>query len=728
MNQIISEIVNGNYTSFSTLSNNFEENFTSDNILNGRWAEHIFRLSAYLKLPTFVETVGDSYSLFGERSIFFKSGTKATGKSDAILINDLSVILVSCKWGKFQGRDAYDVSKLRDQAFTEFPNHTHKFGFAGIDPHYSDENEISFDYDFFSKCWSDLWAFLEENSFDFKYIDEKLKGRIVLKYKKHQIEAIKKAKTVFESHRDCLFFHSPRTGKTVTALGTAKSLNCKKILWLTPLPSINYQITDTINNFDKFQNWTYFDYNDSFSTGDFNSANVIVCSFQRLDDIDHYSQLFDVDWDMVIIDEVHTHSETNNNQDVIENLKSDKILWLSATPFKNIALGRFHSDNTHKFTNTELYELRKTSKSYANYPKINYVLYSSNALIKLVKDASKFYKDEEWFSFTKLFEINNDNRFVYENQVKEFIDAFFINQYNRMGLRSMEIFQQTKSILLFVPNTACQELLTNMMNDLFKSFRLDNIYSVDYTNSKINNGKSLKNWIETNTRKAKPINIVIACDQLSCGVTLPECDMVVMWNDSKSESDYIQRAERCKNPKNNVENVYVVDFNPHRCLQSHGAQIEADTAKPIHVESTVDYLQHMNIMLYDDSEKFRSIDPTYIVDKYNIVHYPLASFERLKSNELVDSKFVNLINKVTGLKESKNIEITKLDEELSREDGIQNTTREFESQKEDKPIDADKIEELKKKIAKFKKSIPWFCIISKFKHNNMDDIIDSIVK
>jgi superfamily II DNA or RNA helicase len=93
------------------------------------------------------------------------------------------------------------------------------------------------------------------------------------------------------------------------------------VLWLTPLPSINYQVTDTILEFDKFASWKYFDFNDGESTSDLESANVVVCSFQRLNPSDNqntYDSLFEIDWDMVIIDEVHTHSESNINQDISE--------------------------------------------------------------------------------------------------------------------------------------------------------------------------------------------------------------------------------------------------------------------------------------------------------------------------------------------------------------------------------------------------------------------------
>ena len=67
----------------------------------------------------------------------------------------------------------------------------------------------------------------------------------------------------------------------------------------------------------------------------------------------------------------------------------------------------------------------------------------------------------------------------------------------------------------------------------------------------------------------------------------------------------------------------------------------------------------------------------------------------------------------------------KLNEELGREDGIQNTTRIPSTVPDEKPIEIDP-EELKEKIKNIKALIPWWFIITKFKHRLLDDIFDSM--
>jgi type I site-specific restriction endonuclease len=269
-----------------------------------------------------------------------------------------------------------------------------------------------------------------------------------------------------------------------------------------------------------------------------------------------------------------------------------------------------------------------------------------------------------------------------------------------------------------------QEKLVALMKEIFALHKMDNYYSVDFTNSKVNNGKTLKKWIQNNTRTSKIVNIVIAVDQLSCGVTLPTCDMVVLWNDSVSESEYIQRTERCKNPKDGVENVYVVDFNPHRCLQSHGMQIETITKKEIDVNVVSEYLPHINIMLYDGSGKFKIIDPEVLVKDYEKYNYPLKQFSRLKINDDFDNEAEEYLSH-TSVFSSKNTKtVTLLDSDLGREDGIQNK----------EIISSDRTRESKKKekerIQKLKMILelqPLFHLITGFKFKRPQEIYDFLL-
>jgi hypothetical protein len=187
------------------------------------------------------------------------------------------------------------------------------------------------------------------------------------------------------------------------------------------------------------------------------------------------------------------------------------------------------------------------------------------------------------------------------------------------------------------------------MISLFDKSGLSSTYSVSYTNSNENDSKGLKEWIKVNEANAKRTNIIIAVKQLSVGVTLPSCDMVLHWNDGRSLAEYIQRSERCKNPKESTDQVYVVDFNPHRCIQCHGEIIEAITGSPLSVTSITKYLANMNILIYEGEDAYKNIEPFELLDTFIKYNYPLLNFGKLEfDNEIPENlyslTFYNALN------------------------------------------------------------------------------------
>jgi len=77
-------------------------------------------------------------------------------------------------------------------------------------------------------------------------------------------------------------------------------------------------------------------------------------------------------------------------------------------------------------------------------------------------------------------------------------------------------------------------------------------------------------------------------------------------------------------------------------------QIEVNTGKEINVASTIEYLSHMNIMIYNDEQKFQVIDPQLFVTNFETRNYPIRSFDRLKTNDVFDNTFLSRIKKVSS--------------------------------------------------------------------------------
>lgn len=641
------EVVNGNYENFSSLGRDFDFTSISNDSIRGRFAEHIFRMSAYIHLPSIVSVLGSEYKVGDIKSIKFKSGTKSTGESDCDLIFSDKVLVVSVKWGEnYHTEKEFQIAELKDYASKRYAKYRPMFGFAGKYASFNSDDKVSFGYSFFHEAWKEIWDYCESYNFNWSEIDECLRDRVALSLYPHQKEAIQKAKECFQFKKDFLFWHVCRTGKTVTALSYAKEAGWKRILVLSPLPSISYQFSDTLLTYDKFSDFTYFDHNDKQSTATFEDATVVLASYQLLFDKDKYKKYFTENWDGIIIDEVQDFAENFNSGSIIKDLKADNRLWLSATPFKNIMRGRFTEDNTHKFTNPELYTLKNNgTKEYQKYPNIHYLLYTSETLRKFIKDASEFYDEDEWFKFTKLFE-NFNGQFKYHNQIVSLIEKFFVLP-NKMSILSNPTYQHTQNILIFVPETSDQTLLASLMKDVFERHGKSETFGVYYTNSKTKESKDLKKFIQKVDNSTKAINIIIAVDQLSVGVTLKNCDMVMLWYDSgkRGLSTYIQRSERCKNPKNE-ENVYVLDFNPHRCLQYHGEIIEATSNNALSLPAIEKYLAHIPIFEVGGDNLFTPLSPVQMHKDFVGNRYKMHDFTNLSIDDEISLSLSDLLRGV----------------------------------------------------------------------------------
>ena len=137
-----------------------------------------------------------------------------------------------------------------------------------------------------------------------------------------------------------------------------------------------------------------------------------------------------------------------------------------------------------------------------------------------------------------------------------------------------------------------------------------------------------------------------------------------------------------------------------------------------------EYLSHINIMVYDSSNKFKIIDPGVFVKHYEQYNYPLKQISRLKINYDLDSEAEEYLSH-TNLFSAKNTKtVTLLDSDLGRADGIKNK----------EIISSDRTRESKKKenerIQKIKMILeiqPLFHLITGFKFKRPQEIYDFLL-
>jgi superfamily II DNA or RNA helicase len=388
----------------------------------------------------------------------------------------------------------------------------------------------------------------------------------------HQVGALSFIEERFDNGSKMVLLNcKPRSGKSFISYGYLIKHNPKNVLLLTQYPILNDQWSNELENLRGH------DYNIIISREikkvvlDDKRPNLVMISLQDAKGSDNtdeemetglkkqkFSELVGVEWDLIIFDEIHKGKETKKTDELLNKLKYKNLIGLSATPTKNILRGTFNEEDIFRYTLKEEQDYKiKFPEEYKN-PNINHLMVD---IPNEIKEEMKFFTEEEGFTFNKFSRVE-DGRLVYENDHIQLFNWFFGKGRNRKLSPTDRVVNSSKSILIFVDNNACQEPIMKILENM-----VGGVYDVHFTNSDVNSSKKLLKNIKTKyAPKDGRKSIVIANKQLTTGVTLNYCDMVLFMNDWKSIDDYIQATYRCQSPADNKEDCYVVDFNPARAF------------------------------------------------------------------------------------------------------------------------------------------------------------------
>ena len=380
-----------------------------------------------------------------------------------------------------------------------------------------------------------------------------------IKLKPHQIESNKKINECFASdNKRCLLMHKPRSGKTFLTIYNNKENNYQNTIILTSYPILNSQWEDVINGFKGFSDVNIILGSESDSIVlDTNKRNILLLSLQdakggeTIFSKEKFDLIRDVKWNLLVIDEVHYGVETEKTKELLSIIKFDRLLGLSATPTKNLICGSFDKDQIHVYSLVEECLLKKQYPYEYPYADINWYMWnlSSNE-----KGELKYFSDEEQFTFKKFFRIEGDN-FYYKNDIiylfKKLAGDRSICGRDKLGteypLKNNGKFNSVQSVLLFVPEIEVQEKLKELLETI-DVFNED--FNVHITNSEINSSKALYKKIKRDFKSGdSKRSIIISVEQLTTGITLEDCDMVMFMNDWQSVDKYVQASFRCQSPR-----------------------------------------------------------------------------------------------------------------------------------------------------------------------------------
>jgi superfamily II DNA or RNA helicase len=261
-----------------------------------------------------------------------------------------------------------------------------------------------------------------------------------------------------------------RFGKCFTSIHLAKALSSRNTLIVTYKPDVIGEWIDTVNDQIDFDGWTGIRAkikNDRpadpalTSTGEFprTTGPVVLCvSLQDLyidedgNTKDRLHKIPEIEWDLVIFDEVHYGSRTERAKDILSRLKFRWRLDLSGTPFRLIEQDDFSSQQVFTYSYLDEQKNKKEEifndpenikeKIYRQLPDLNISAIEITEQ-DIAEQRETFATDDIDFSLNRLFE-TRDGSFVYEEAVDHFLEGLTKSGHEA---RSISIFGKLGSQL-----------------------------------------------------------------------------------------------------------------------------------------------------------------------------------------------------------------------------------------------------------------------------------------
>lgn len=563
-------------------------------------------------------------------------------------------------------------------------------------------------------------------------------------FRPEQQAAIDKTKKVFSRGNQMLWNAKMRFGKTLCALRVARDLEMKRTMILTHRPVVD---EGWFEDFGKiFYDRPDYHYGSRTKGESFKALEYLASKggryvyFASMQDMrgselvggkfDKNNELFSTSWDFLIIDEAHEGTQTELGKAVIEELtKADsKVLQLSGTPFN---LLDEHSED-EIFTWDYVMEQRAKAEwdiahmgdpnPYESLPAINIYTYDLGTLM------SDYADDEKAFNFREFFRTREDDTFVHEHDVDNFLtllcrdDKDSLYPYSRDEYR--RIFRHTLWIL---PGVKAARALSAKLkaHPVFGLFEIVNVAgNGDEDEENADALQMVKKAIGPDPDAT--YTITLSCGRLTTGVSIKPWTAVFMMAGSYSTSaaSYMQTIFRVQTPFTHKgrmkQQCYAFDFAPDRTLRvlAEAAKVSAKVGKATDKDRKIlgDFLNFCPIISIDGS-KMKPYDVNKMMGqlkKAQIEKVVQCGFEdgalyndellKLTDVDLTDFKDLKgIIGKTKAMAKTGDIDVNS--QGFTNEEYEEKEKLEKKSKKERSLEEQKRLEELKKKHNQRKEAI-----------------------
>lgn len=465
-------------------------------------------------------------------------------------------------------------------------------------------------------------------------------------FRPEQSDAIKKTIARFKSDTRMLWNAKMRFGKTLSALQVVKEKGFKHTIifthrpvvsdgWFEDFKKIFYDrpdyffgskskgrtIHDLLKNDDNF---VYF-----ASIQDLRGSDAVGGNFDKNNDI------FNAEWDFVIVDEAHEGTKTDLGKKVIKALIQEEsesktyVLELSGTPFN--LLMDYEQESIYTWDYIMEQEAKTTwdqyhfgdSNPYEELPRMNiYTYHLEKSLPVYIDVMDKAFNFREFFriwtgeikkDFKPIPKDVNIGDFVHERDINSFLDLICKkDEKTNYPFATAEYRNFFRHSLWIVPGVKEAKALSAILKShhVFKHFSIINVAGDG--DEEIDTKDALKAVKKAMTEDPdSTYTITLSCSRLTTGVTVPEWTAVLMLSGtySTSASQYLQTIFRVQTPANIngkiKQECYVFDFAPDRTLKMIAESVQlsarAGSKNPIAELALKKFLNFCPVISIEDS-------------------------------------------------------------------------------------------------------------------------------
>ena len=434
----------------------------------------------------------------------------------------------------------------------------------------------------------------------------------ILNLRFHQELCIEKSLNLIKKgEQNILWGHIPRSGKSyiMTGMIIKDSINKKRCNYLIITTAPKETIKQYLDVLDckELSEFKIVNMNSIKKESiKLSKKNIIISSKQYLQDkIKEKKKLIKklvMNYDITFCDESHNGGSTRLSQRVLDNYCKNSVkIQITATYLKpsisfNISDGATilwdiedvelcknidrkkdrlvekHGDIIVKLL--EKYNIEELKEEYSKYPKLNILTrnITDEEREKIIRDTKE--NDYGW-NIKNSFLLNKyNNKF----QNKECVLELFNDVFGKKGyIEKIRINQKLDEGELSDPCIVmCFFFFFNIKNisDNIKSL-LENEYDMKdilicITNSKMTDDpkKKIEDSVCEAVNKKKKYVLVLSGIQCSLGVSLENCDIVLLMNNSSEYDRIFQMMFRCMTERKNKRDGYVIDFNINRLIET----------------------------------------------------------------------------------------------------------------------------------------------------------------